>query len=110
MKGRKRISESSQDLNPGRSWELPAYNTSYGTLCIRVTLSTNLAAPDVAPVSATALLLVADVSAEELSLLLPVGTGFLHSAPPTPTAHQGALSTRRTLTKVTYRLTSVDGI
>lgn len=73
-------------------------------------VNTDLAAPNIAPVSATALLLVADVSAEELSLLVPVGTGPLHGAPPTPTADQGALGARRTLTKVTHRLTRVDNI
>ena len=52
--------------------------------------------------SATALLLVADVGAEELSVFVPVGTQLLHGAPPTPATHQGALGARRTLTKVTH--------
>ena len=73
-------------------------------------MHSDLAAPNIAPVSATALLLVADMSAEKLSLLAPVGTRLLHGIPPTTTAHKGALSARRALTKVTYRLTCVDDI
>jgi hypothetical protein len=73
-------------------------------------VKSDLAAPDIASVSATALLLVADMSAEELSLLVPVGTRLLHGAPPTPAAHQGALGAGRALAKVTHRLTCVGDI
>ena len=57
------------------------------TLYFGPMMHTNLTAPDIAPVSTTGLLLVADMSAEELSLLVSVGTRLLYGAPPTATAH-----------------------
>ena len=80
------------------------------TLYFGPLMHTNLAAPDIAPVSTTDLLLVADKSAEELSLLVSVGTRLLYGAPPTATAHQSALCAGRTLTKVIHRFTCVDDI
>ena len=51
--------------------------------------------------AATALLLVADMTTDILSVLAQVGTGFLNEVMPTATLNSCGLSAGRTVTKVT---------
>ena len=70
--------------------------------------SVYLAASYVAAMAATALLLVADVATDILSVLAQVGTGLLNRVTSTATLYGRALSAGGTVAKVTDRLARVD--